>query len=432
MNMKEVIKKIITDFIERDLPEIKEREIDIPINSGKVVSIVGARRTGKTFLLYKTIKELRNSIKSDRIIYFNFEDDRIFPASLNTMNLFLESYYELYPNNKSQKVYFFFDEIQEVEKWELFIRRIHDNENCDIFITGSSSKLLIKEISSALRGRSISYELFPLSFREYLLFKEIEVAKYSSRSISRVVNSFNEYFLSSAFPELINMDKELRRKSLNEYLDLIIYKDIVERYNVSNIHLMKYLIKFLFSNSANLISINKIFNELKSSGLKISRNSVYEYISYLEDSYTIFNLPIYTRNLRERQRNPQKFYSLDTGLRKVMTISEDKGKLLESVVFMELRRKSKDVFYYFTSQEVDFIREIDNRLQLINVCFELNSLDTKKREINSLLNAMSELKVEDSLLLTGNEEGEEIINNKKINIMPVWKWLLETGSTYNN
>lgn len=423
-NMKEVLKKIITDFIERELPEIKERETDIPVDSGKVVSIVGARRTGKTFLLYNKIKDLRKSIPLDRIVYFNFEDDRIFPATLETMNLFLESYYELFPNNKSKKVYFFFDEIQEIDKWELFIRRIYDNENCSIFITGSSSKLLIKEISSALRGRSISYELFPLSFREYLQFKGIEVTKYSSRSISRVVNLFNEYYMSTSFPELIDMDLDLRKKSLDEYLDLIIYKDVVEKYGVSNIYLMKYLIKFLFGNSANLISINKIFNELKSSGLKISRNSVYEYISYLEDSYTIFSLPIYTRNLRERRRNPQKYFALDNGLRMAMTISGDKGKLLESIVFMELRRKTKDVFYYFSTKEVDFIREVDNRLELINVSYELNSLETRKREINSLLNAMNELKVKDSLLLTGDEEGEEMIDDKNIKIMPVWKWLL--------
>lgn len=423
--MKVTLKKIITDFIERDLPEVKKRELDIPVNSGKVISIVGARRTGKTYLLYKTINDLRNSISPDRIIYFNFEDDRIFPASLDTMNLFLESYYELFPENKSRKVYFFFDEIQEIEKWELFIRRVYDNENCSIFITGSSSKLLIKEISSALRGRSISFELFPLSFREYLIFKEIKVAKYSSKSISRIVNAFNEYYLSTAFPELVNMNNDLRRKSLNEYLDLIIYKDVVDKYNVSNIYLMKYLIKFLFSNSANLISINKIFNELKSSGLKISRNSVYEYISYLEDSYTIFSLPIYTRNLREQRRNPQKYYAIDTGLRMAMTISEDKGKLLESIVFMELRREIKDLFYYSSTQEVDFIREKEDRLELMNVCYDLNSLDTRKREINSLLNAMDELNVENSFLITADEEREEIINNKMIKIIPVWKWLLE-------
>lgn len=422
--MKEIIKKIITDFIERELPEIKDRAINIPMDSGKVVSVVGARRTGKTFLLYKLVKELRQSIPKDRVIYFNFEDDRIFPASLATMNLFLEAYYELFPDNKSLKVYFFFDEIQEIEKWELFIRRLYDNEDCSIFITGSSSQLLIKEISSALRGRSISYELFPLSFNEYLLFKGIDVKRYSSKSTSQVINSFSEYVSSTAFPELINMEKNVRRKSLNEYLDLIIYKDIVEKYNVSNIYLMKYLIKFLFSNSANLISINKIYNELKSLGLKVSRNSVYEYISYLEDSYTIFSVPMFTRNLREKQRNPQKYFALDTGLRMAMTISEDKGKLLESVVFLELRRQNKDVFYYLSTQEVDFIREQDDGLELINVCFDLTSPATRKREFNSLLNAMTDLNLSDSFLLTGDEENEEVINGKKIKILPVWKWLV--------
>lgn len=326
--MKEILKNIIVNFIEKELPATKEREIELPADSGKIISIVGARRTGKTFLLYSLIKKLRDRVARDRIIYINFEDDRLFPASLKTMDIFLESYYELYPDNRNKTVFFFFDEIQEIGKWELFIRRLYDTENCSIFITGSSSKLLIKEVSTALRGRSISYELFPLSFREYIRFRDIDIKKYSSRSSSKIVNTFNEYLFSTAFPELINMQEDLKRKALNEYLDLIIYKDIVEKYNVSNIYLMKYLVKFLFSNSANLISINKIFNEMKSAGLNISRNSVYEYISYLEDSYTIFSLPLFTRNLREQRRNPNKYYSIDTGLRMAMTISEDRENYL--------------------------------------------------------------------------------------------------------
>jgi predicted AAA+ superfamily ATPase len=423
--VKEILKKIIVDFIERDLPEIKEREIDLPLNSGKIVSIVGARRTGKTFLLYWLISKLRQEIPSDRIIYINFEDDRLFPASLQTMDMFLQAYYELYPNNKSQKVYFFFDEIQEIKNWELFVRRIYDNENCSLFVTGSSSKLLIKEVSAALRGRNISYEIFPLSFIEYLTLKGIEVRKYSSESLSRIVNAFEQYLSTTAFPELVNMEENLRRKSLKEYLDLVIYKDIVEKYRVSNIHLMKYLIKFVFSNCANLISINNIYNEMKSSGLSISRNTVYEYISYLEDSYTIFSLPLFTRNFREQQRNPKKYYAIDIGLRRAMTISEDKGKLLESIVYFHLRRYNENVFYYLSDQEVDFVLLKGNEFQLLNVCYEMLSAGTKKREINSLLNAMKKMNQKTAYLLTGDEEGEEIIDNKKIKIIPVWKWILD-------
>lgn len=423
--MKEILKNIIVNFIEKELPATKEREIELPADSGKIISIVGARRTGKTFLLYSLIKKLRDRVARDRIIYINFEDDRLFPASLKTMDIFLESYYELYPDNRNKTVFFFFDEIQEIGKWELFIRRLYDTENCSIFITGSSSKLLIKEVSTALRGRSISYELFPLSFREYIRFRDIDIKKYSSRSSSKIVNTFNEYLFSTAFPELINMQEDLKRKALNEYLDLIIYKDIVEKYNVSNIYLMKYLVKFLFSNSANLISINKIFNEMKSAGLNISRNSVYEYISYLEDSYTIFSLPLFTRNLREQRRNPNKYYSIDTGLRMAMTISEDRGKLLESLVYLQLRRQHENVFYYLADQEIDFITETEKKLQLINVCYDLTTSGTRKREISGLVNAMKEMKLKNSFLLTSDESGEEIIDNKRIKIVPVWKWLLD-------
>ncbi|MEG8947237.1 ATP-binding protein [Rosettibacter firmus] len=420
--MKDLIKRIIVDFIERDLPQIKDRSINIPLNSGKIISIVGARRTGKTFLLYLLINKLRAEIPSDRIVYFNFEDDRLFPPTLKTMDLFLQSYYELFPDNKLQHVYFFFDEIQLVDNWEKFIRRIYDNEKCSIFITGSSSKLLIKELSTALRGRSISYELFPLDFKEYLSFNDIEINIHSTKSVTKIINIFNKYVSSTSFPELINMEDELKQKSLREYLDLIIYKDIVERYGVSNIHLMKYLIRFLFSNSGNLISINKIYNELKSSGLNISRNSVYEYISYLEDSYIIFNVKLFTRNLREQFRNPSKYFTLDNGLKKLVSTSEDKGKLLESIVFMHLRRRSNNIYYYLSEQEIDFV--LSEEKKLINVCYDLSSRATRIREINSFLNGLKKFKNYSALLLTNDEEGEEIVDGNVIKIMPVWKWIL--------
>lgn len=423
--MKDILKKIIVDFIERKLPPVLARDIEIPLNSGKIISIVGARRTGKTFLLYYLIKKMRQEIQSDRIVYINFEDDRLFPASLQTMDAFIQSYYELYPDNKFRRVYFFFDEVQEVENWELFIRRIYDNENCSIFITGSSSKLLTKEISTSLRGRSICYELFPLSFKEYLRFKSIEVSHYSTKSVSRVVNAFAEYTATSSFPELVNMNDTLRMKSLKEYLDLVIYKDVVDKYRVSNIHLMKYLVKFLFSNSANLISINKIYNEMKSIGLSVSRNSVYEYISYLEDSYTIFSLPKYTRNVREQLRNPRKFYALDTGLRRAMTIAEDKGKLLEGIIYLHLRRNYSDIYYYLSGFEVDFCTIMDNDIQLLNVCYAMSDTGTRNREITSLLHAMKELKKNSAFIITADEEGEEKIDNKSITILPAWKWLLD-------
>lgn len=422
--MKDVLKTIIVDFIEKKLPEIKKRELELPVDSGKIISVVGARRTGKTSLLYGLISKLRRKLPADRLVYINFEDDRLFPATLQTMDLFLQSYYELFPHNKDESVYFFFDEVQEIENWERFVRRVYDTEKCHIFLTGSSSKLLIREISTALRGRSISYEVFPLSFKEYVSFKNLEINAFSSRSHALLINTFDEYLSGTAFPELVNMEQNLKQKALKEYVDLVIYKDIVEKYRVSNIHLMKYLIKFLFSNSANLISVNKIYNALKSSGLQVSRNSVYEYISYLEDSYTLFGLSLYTRNLREQQRNPRKYYALDTGLRQVMTIAEDSGKLLESTVYLHLRRNYDNVFYFADDQEVDFIVQENKTCQLFNVCYDLTAINTRDREINALRSAMNTLNVKTSHLLTGYEEGEEKFDDLSIRIIPVWKWLL--------
>jgi len=371
-------------------------------------------------LLFGLIQKLRKELPANRLVYINFEDDRLFPVDLNTMDLFLQAYYELYPDNRLQKVYFFFDEVQVIDNWELFIRRLYDTEKCSIFVTGSSSGMMTREVSTALRGRNITFEVFPLSFREYLQFRDIEIKPFSSKAESRIIHGFDDYLNSTAFPELVSMETNLKRKSLKEYLDLIIYKDIVEKYRVSNIHLMKYLIKFLFSNSANLISVNKIYNELKSSGLNVSRNSVYEYISYLEDSYTLFAVPLFTRNLREQHRNPRKYFALDTGLRKMVTLAEDKGKLLESVVYMHLRRSSETVYYYLSNQELDFLTSGPDGIRLFNVSYDMTSATTRQRELQSLFRAMTSLDRETALLLTADEEGEEISGERTIKIMPVW------------
>lgn len=425
--MKDILKAIIVDFVERDLPVVIERDIEIPLNSGKIISIVGARRTGKTFLLYGLIKKLRKEKQSNTLVYINFADDRLFPATLHTMDLFIQAYFELYPEKKNQCVYFFFDEVQEVEHWERFIRRVYDTENCQIFITGSSSKLLTRELSSVLRGRSLSYELFNLSFAEYLRFKDLEYHPYSSKSVSAVVHAFVEYSAGSAFPELVSMDATLKTKTLKEYLDLTIYKDVVEKYRVSNLYLMKYLVKFLFSNSANLISVNKIYNEMKSLGLQISRHSVYEYISYLEDSYAIFGLSKYTRSVREQQRNPRKFYVMDTGLRRVVTIAEDHGNILENIIYLHLRRKTDDIFYCKDQQELDFFVLNGNEDHLINVCYSMSSSATRNREISALVQAMRTLGKSSAILITNDEEGEEMVDDLHITIIPAWRWLLQSS-----
>ncbi len=422
--MKEIFKILIKDFVTKELSGVYKREISVPLTSNKIISIIGARRVGKTYLLFSLINKLREKIPRERIVYINFEDDRLFPLSVKDLNNLIEAYYELYPQNKKRVIYFFFDEVQSVEKWELFVRRIYDNEKCKIFITGSSSRLLSKELASALRGRTISYEVYPYSFREYLTLKKIPLDFYNSEIRAKIVNSFNKYLFSSAYPEVINVNKFQRGKILSEYLNLLIYKDIVERYKIKNLFLIKYLLKFLIVNSANLLSMNKIYNDLKSQGLSVSKDAIFQYLEYLQDAFVLFSVKIYSRNLKEIQRNPTKIYLLDNGFVDVMTAEKNIGRRFENLVFLELKRKGKEVAYFKKNKEVDFCVLEKNKIKLVNASYSFASLGTREREIKSLIEGMEYFKIKESYLLTNDIEEEIKIGKYRLHILPLWKWLL--------
>lgn len=422
--MKEVFKKLIVDFVEKEISGVIERDINIPLVSKKIISIIGARRTGKTFLLYSLINKLRKDNPRDSIVYINFEDDRLFPITLKDLDLFVEAYYELYPKNKNRNVYFIFDEVQNISNWEKFVRRLYDTEKCRIYITGSSSKLLSKEIATALRGRTISFEVFPFSFSEFIRVKGIDTNWYSSKNKAEIINAFESYLKGTAFPELVNASDTEKLKTLQEYVDLIIYKDIVERYKITNLFLVKYLVKFLLNNTGNLISVTKIYNDLKSQGISLAKNSLYQYLDHLEDAYVLFSQKLYSNNLREVQRNPRKIFSIDIGITDAMTISQDTGRRFENVVFLHLRRQYSDIYYFKIKQEIDFCYELEGKPELINAAFSISDWNTKQREIKSLLEGMDYFGLSESLLLTNTDEEVVTVNSKKINIVPLWKWLI--------
>ncbi|NOX17064.1 MAG: ATP-binding protein [Chlorobi bacterium] len=422
--MRDVFKILIKDFVSKELPAINAREILLPLNSKKIISVIGARRVGKTYLLFGAIKRLREKYHKSRIVYINFEDDRLFPLSVGKLNDFIEGYYELYPENKRKTVWFFFDEVQNVERWELFIRRIYDNEKCKIFITGSSSKLLTKELAASLRGRTIAYEVFPYSFKEYLNLKNVSIDFYHSETRARIVNLFDKYLFSSAYPEVINATKFEKGKILSEYLNLLIYKDVVERYKIKNLFLIKYLLKFFVTNSASLLSVNKIYNDIKSQGISVSKDAIFQYLEYLQDSFVLFPVTIHSRNLREIQRNPRKIYLLDNGFIDAMEAGKNAGKRFENIAFLEFRRKGKEVSYFKKNGEVDFCVTENRRIELFNAAYSIADRATKEREIKSLLEGMKYFNIKESFLLTNNHEEKLTVDNYEINIMPLWKWLL--------
>lgn len=425
--MKEIFKKLITDFIEKDIKNIQKREYAIPLESKKIISLIGVRRSGKSSLLFDTINQLRKIQPKENIIYINLEDDRLYPLKLASLDTVLEAYYELYPHKKDEKIYLFLDEVQVVENWELYIRRVYDTENIQIYITGSSAKLLSTEIATSLRGRTITYEIFPFSFKEYLEYKNITINLYSSKSLSFINNELENYLFDGGFAETIGEDKSISRKILSDYLELIVYKDIVDRYNISNRSLLKSLNKYCFTNLATLVSFTKLYNEFKSQGFKIGKDTIFNYLSHLEDAYAIFTLPIYRNSVKEEQRNPKKVYAIDNGFKKIYdyAMGEDKSKLYENIVFLHLRRQTKDLYYFKQNQEVDFYARIESKEYLINVSYIIEDEKTRKRELDGLLEAMAYFKLSEAYLITKDEESVVEIENKTIFIKPLYKYLLE-------
>lgn len=424
--MRETFKTLITDFQERKPDNIISREYDIPVGSEKIVSLVGVRRCGKTSILFDIINSLKKKVPSENIIYVNFEDDRLFPTELGDLNHIMEGYYEMHPEKRHETVYVFLDEVQNIAGWERYVRRIYDTLNIRVFVTGSSSKLLSKEIATSLRGRTLTYEIFPYSFADFLKAKGIKVNFNSSDSVSYIKNALSEYLTDGGFPETVLQSADIKRRILRDYLDLIVYRDIVERYGIKNNSLLKHIIKYSFCNIGTLVSLSKLYNELKSQGYKLSKDTVFDYYSYLEDAYAVFSIPVFRNSIKEENRNPRKIYSVDNGFKGVYDafVTDDFSKLYENAVFLHLRRQMPEIYYYSGKQEVDFYCVAEGKKVLVNVSYKIDSPKTRERELNGLLEAMEYFKMSEAYLITADEEETFQQDDRTIHILPLWKWLL--------
>ena len=423
---KETIKKLIILSQEREVKLVR-REMEIQF-AGKIISIIGTRRAGKTFFIYQKISELRNNNLKDKIIYINFEDERLLPIKKEELNSILDSYYELFPGNTGKKLYLFFDEIQTVPYWQLFIRRLHDQENVEICITGSSSKLLSKEIATELRGRTLTYFIFPFSFREFLKAKGVVLESHFEYKpvVYEIKKLFQEYIEFGGFPEIADRDYILKTKILQEYFDMIFYKDLVERYNIRNFEAVKDIMISLVNNFSSYFSINRYHGLLKSQGKKISKNTLFTYVSCIADINFVFLVPKYGK-LKEQMANPKKVYVIDTGLINAVAfkVSRDSGKLYENLVYLELKRKGKELYYWKNKSECDFlIKEREKITEAIQVCHEISE-ENKEREVNGLAEVMEEFDLIEGLIITNDFEGEETISGKRIIYKPLWRWLLQ-------
>jgi predicted AAA+ superfamily ATPase len=392
-----------------------ERNVDSGkmINTTLITVISGVRRCGKTTLFLQLMQHF------DNFYFLNFDDDRLVGFEITDFQELMILFKKQY---KSKTV--FFDEIQNIEGWEHFIRRLYD-EGYKIFITGSNAKLLSSELATHLTGRYLQVELFPFSFQEILNAKKVQYSKLTTDNKATILKEFDHYLLTGGFPEWILLqDNEYLKRIYND----ILYKDLIVRFGIKNVKAFKQLSQFLMTNFCSELS----YNSLKTILNFKSTNSVKDYISYLEESYLFFEIYKYDFSLKKQFISNKKIYSIDNGLRNQIAFrfSEDTGKLLENAVFLELKRRGFELYYYKTrnSKEIDFMFYQDGCFQLYQVSSSINDMKTRQREINAIIETNGELPKCRNYIITNTEEDTIREKNIKIDIFPFWKWALGINS----
>ncbi|MBI2669013.1 ATP-binding protein [Candidatus Woesearchaeota archaeon] len=377
----------------------REDVSSIDLNVPFALILSGIRRCGKSTLLLQLMKKLKG------FYYFNFEDSRAGDFDIGDFEKLDLIFHEEY----KEQNYYFFDEIQNIAKWEIFVRRLVDLKK-HVIITGSNASLLSKELGTKLTGRHLNHELFPFSFREFLNLKKEKPS----------IGSFEEYFSNGGFAEYLKLK---RPDILQELLRDILARDIITRYKLRNQKILKDLATYLLTN----IGKKFTYNSLKENFKLGSVNTAIAFISYFEDTYLLFTIQRFDYSMKKMLVSPKKVYAIDNGLvtKNSASFFDDRGRLLENLVFINLRKKNEGIFYFQDGNECDFlIREGVKIVKAIQVCYELNE-DSKKREINGLVDALDKFKLKEGLILTYNQEDKFIIEDKIIKAIPVWKWLLE-------
>lgn len=425
--MKALLKSIIKESQEQKWPDVKPRKLRIQANIPLIVTLIGPRRSGKTYLLYAVIKELiGKGIPKSNILYINFEDERL---NLQTadLDLILQSYYELYPDLKTEDCFFFFDEIPNIAGWEKFIRRIFDTVTKKIFITGSNAKLLSAEIATTLRGRTITYTVYPLSLEEYLQFKNIDFDLYNSQKKAGLISHTNQFIKNGGFPDLIHFEADVRLKTLQSYFNTMIFRDIIERYKVADAVLLKFFIKKIYAGIGKPLSINKIYNDLRSMNYKVSNNYLYDFEDYCNTVFLGISVPKFHFSEIKQEKADKKVYSIDTGLLSAIefSISENNGKLLENMALLEFVKSGYDVFYYKEKYECDFIVKKENKLLPVQVSYFLENDKTKEREIRGLAEACKKIKVNEGIIITFDQKEAFKYQGINIEVIPVYQYFLK-------
>lgn len=434
----EILKTIILDA-QTNRPETGiPRHMRMGSVKGKATICIGVRRSGKSTYMSQIIQQLIDKgVAPENILSLNLFDDRLHKLQHEGLGAIVDAFYSLYPEKKqSETVYCFFDEIQVIPGWEPFVDRLMRTEKVEVYITGSSAQLLSKEIATQMRGRALSWEMFPFSFLEFLDFKQLEgVGRLTSKKRLQVQKAFAEYWETGGFPEVAGLERRLRIKIHQEYFHTLLFRDLIERHDIAHPKAVSDLAHWLVDHIASLYSINRLTGYLKSLGHKVPKSAVSDYMAWLEDAYFLFTVHIFDASPTRRNANPKKIYCIDHAL--VTSISSgiliNSGHLLENLVFTALRRTHTEIYYYKTKngREVDFIvqTETGQRL-LIQVSETLQDPRTEKREITALAEAMTELGLSSGIIVTRSEEKEVSVDAGTIEVISAWRFLFDLEKTH--
>lgn len=429
--MKRIIKEILVAHRERfSAPEYK-RTVHLDPDINKIQTITGARRAGKSSLLKLSIQDLLNrGVSWDKICYITLDDERL-RGDVFEPDEILQAFAELYPENPLLKgVYFFFDEVQYLNNWEHFVNRVHEQVNRNVVITGSNSQSLHTEVAGVLRGRGLPLEITPLSFKEYLDWQNLDFSAYGSLK-TNVMAAFYNYLYHGGYPETVFAHSDRINQLLQEYFNTVLYRDIIDLNQPSNYRYLRYLFHRIADNTGKTTGLLKIYRELKSRGYAVSKDKIYEMADLAEAVYLYKRISRFDPSLIKRENTDKKCYFIDNGMLRALgsSFSENRGKLLENLVFWQLYRQygdiyTTDIFYYNdSSSECDFILYKKGGQALpVQVCWKLNTEETIQREIKGLLKACKATESPKGIIITYEKEDEWEQDGVDFKLIPAWQW----------
>ena len=378
MNLRNIFQSIIALHQEEIPLSLHERSLQLPLNKQRIVTVTGVRRCGKSSLLHLTINRLLASgVDKEQILYIGFDDERLANMDVSDFDEILQAYRLMYPDRPLSSVYMFFDEIQIVKGWELFVLRVYKSYCKNVYVTGSTAQMLSGEMSSALRGWPDEYTEYPLSFKEFIAFKGVKANRYTEEGAALMANMFKSYLLTGGFPQAVLANVETERvKLLQAYFNTMLFRDMIEHYNISaSPSVVRYFLKRVFNNITKPSSVNNIYNDLKSQGLKLSKDSLYQWLDYACNISLLHKVPKYSKSIIKQSTSLSKYYVVDFALAKSVLLpqSEEKGKALENAVYMHLARhlnENEQIYYFNEGAECDFVIANDEGVkELIQVCW---------------------------------------------------------------